>query len=669
MPTHAPVASTHDRLALLRALAVQFPTADAAIAEIAGLSATLDLPMGLVHVISDIHGEDTKLRHVIHNASGALRPLVEEVLANRVSREERERFLKILYYPREALAKFVPEIEARGPAARTEWAFATLSLQCEIIRALRRTYRRELIDRLTPPHFRELFVEMLSGQRPEFPRAMLAAMGNAGRGPGDEYDRDWEAIAAASRLIRSLASAEILVAGDLGDRGPRIDKVIDLLMFQPRVSLLWGNHDTIWMGASLGHDPCLLTVLRFSARYRQAAQLEEGYGILTTPLEKLVREVYADDPCERFIPKGTGHRDQITVARMQKAIAIMQFKAEGRMIALHPEWDLDHRRLLHRIDKAAGTVTIDGKSHPLLDRHLPTIDPRDPYAYSPEEAACLEVIRNSFTASVRLREHMQWLARRGGMWTRRDDVLVFHACVPVDPAGTPLALKVDGREVAGRELMDALAAVVRRAFRTGTIGGSSRMKGAPPDGIGADADWLWYMWGCPRSPLFGKDKLATFETHFVADKEAHKEVKNPYFDLMHDAGFIRKIGGLFGMGDDVLIVNGHVPVKVEKGEQPVKRGGNAVTIDGAFSQAYGDRGYTLVLKPDRINLAEHAPFSSVQACIDQDADIVPTVTTIRTYPRPRLVRDTEEGRERQQRIDDLRDLVRAYQEGLVSERA
>ena len=384
MTTPAPAPFSEDRLTLLRALSNQFPTADAAIAEIAGLSAQLDLPMGLVHVISDIHGEDTKLRHVIHNASGALRPLVEQVLAGKLSKEERERFLKILYYPREALAKFVPEIEARGPAARTEWAFATLSLQCEIIRALRKTYRRELVDRLTPPHFRELFIEMLSGQRPEFPRAMLAAMGNAGRDNAQEYDRDWEAIAAASRLIRSLASAEILVAGDLGDRGPRIDRVIDLLMFQPRVSLLWGNHDTIWMGASLGHDPCLLTVLRFSARYRQAAQLEEGYGILTTPLEKLVREVYAEDPCERFIPKGTGHRDPLTVARMQKAIAIMQFKAEGRMIDMHPEWDLSHRRLLHRIDKARAPSR--SMAEPTTCSTAPaTIDPRDPTPLRPKK--------------------------------------------------------------------------------------------------------------------------------------------------------------------------------------------------------------------------------------------------------------------------------------------
>lgn len=653
------------RLPLLQTLSARFPTADRAIAEAAGLRATLDLPMGLVHVISDVHGEDEKLRHVIHNASGALRPLVEQVLKDQLNAEERARFLSILYYPREALARFAPEVVARGD--RTTWVARTLRLQCEIIRALRKTYRRERVEQLTPPEFRELFVELLSAQRPDFPTAMLEHLGR--------FDRDWDAIIAASRLIRNLASAEILVAGDLGDRGPRIDRVIDLLMNQPGdiVNLLWGNHDAIWMGSVLGHDPCILTVLRFSARYRRASQLEEGYGILTTPLEKLVRDVYADDPAERFKPKGDGWRDPLVVARMQKAIAIMQFKAEGRMIARHPEWNLDHRRLLHRIDLTAGTVEIDGEAYPLLDKHLPTIDPDDPYAYSPDEAACMNRLRASFTESPRLRTHMDWLVQRGGMWTRRDEVLIFHACVPVDDDGTPQSMRIDGREVAARELMDALAHVVRRAFR---VDRRSILRTAEGDrevgtaGNNPDADWLHYLWGGPRSPLFGKDKLATFETYFIADKEAHKEVKNPYFELLHDADFVRRIGRLFGCADEgegVLIVNGHVPVKVEKGEQPVKRGGNAVTIDGAFSEAYGDRGYTLVLKPDRIDLAEHNRFESVDAVIDAGADIVPTVTTIRSYPKPRRIRDTQEGRRTQAAIRDLEDLARAYDEGIVKE--
>ena len=636
---------TDDRMSLLRALASQYPTTEAAIAEASGLRAKLDLPVGVVHVISDVHGEDEKLRHVINNASGALRTLVEETLRDRLSDAERQKFLAVLYYPREAINAFSKEIVASGD--RLGWVYRTLTLQFEIVRALRKTYRRDHVDRLIEPQYRELFVELLSGQRPEFPRAMLEHMAR--------FDRDWGAVRSGARLIRNLAAAEMVVAGDLGDRGPRIDRVVETLMRQPLVSVLWGNHDMIWVGSHLGHEACILSVLRFSARYRRAAQLEEGYGILTTPLEKLVRDVYADDPAERFVPKGHGHRDHLTVARMQKAIAIMQFKAEGRMIQRHPEWDLDHRRLLHRIDLTAGTIDLDGKNHELLDKRLPTINPDDPYAYSPEEQTCLDRLKESFIRSSYLRDQMRWIVRRGGMWTRRDDVLIFHGCVPVDEQGHPLSLPIDGRPVAGRELMDAMASVVRRAVRKGW------------HGIDEDADWLWYMWGGPRSPLFGKDKLATFETYFLADKDTHKEHKNPYFDFVHDAAFVKRIGALFGCSDDVLIVNGHVPVKIEKGEHPVKRGGNCVTIDGAFSQAYGDRGYTLVIQPDRVDLAEHSPFSSVDQVVREGADIVPTVQTIKRYPAPRRIADTEQGRRIRCSVDALESLVRAYQEGSVAE--
>lgn len=636
---------SEERLALLRSLAARYPTSAAASAEAAGLRAKLDLPMGVVHVISDVHGEDEKLRHVINNASGALRTLVEQTLKDRLSAQERARFLAVLYYPREAINRFSKEIVASGD--RLGWVYRTLTLQFEIVRELRKTYRRDHVDRLIEPEYRELFVELLSGQRPDFPRAQLEQMAR--------FDRDWGAVRAGSRLIRNLGAAEIVVAGDLGDRGPRIDRVIDTLMQQPRTTILWGNHDTIWIGAHLGHEACLLNVLRFSARYRRAAQLEEGYGIMTTPLERLVREVYADDPAARFIPKGEGHRDQLTVARMQKAIAIMQFKAEGRMLERRPEWDMDRRRLLHRIDLKAGTVEVDGKSYPLLDTRLPTIDPKDPYAYSPEEQACLDRLKVSFRKSVRLREHMRWVVRHGSMWTKRDDVLIFHACVPVDATGEPVTLHVEGRDLAGRELMDALGSIVRRTVRKGWYG------------LDADADWLWYLWGSPRSPIFGKDKMATFESYFIADKETHKEHKNPYFDFVHDAEFVKRIGRSFGCSDDVLVVNGHVPVKIEKGEHPVKRGGNCVTIDGAFSQAYGDRGYTLVLQPDRVDLAEHSPFSSVEQVIDAGADIVPTIQTIKRYPKARRIADTQEGRRIGRDIEDLEALIRAYQEGLVPE--
>ncbi|CAG0959821.1 fructose-1,6-bisphosphatase III [Phycisphaerales bacterium] len=640
---------TEERLATVRSLAERFPTAEAAISETAALNAKLTLPMGVVHVISDIHGEDTKLRHVINNASGELRRLVDEVLGNRLSAAEKQRFMAVLYYPREAINAFSREIVASG--GRLEWVYQTLTLQFEIVKALRKTYRRDHFEHLLPTSYRELFIELGSGQRPDYIREMIADL--------SRHDRDWGAVRASARLVRNLSIAELLVAGDLGDRGPRMDHVMDILIRQPKVSLLWGNHDMLWIGSHLGHEPCMLTCLRFSLRYRRLSQLEEGYGVIMAPIERLVRQVYADDPAERFVPKGEGFRETSIIARMQKAVAVMQFKAEGRMFERHPDWGLAHRRLLHRIrfeNGRAVSVEIDGKTHPMLDGFLPTINPKDPYAYSPEEQACVDRMRQSFTKSMKLRQHMQWLVRHGGMWTRRDDVLLFHACVPVDERGEPLAMKVEGREVAGRELMDALGSVVRRAMRKRWFA------------VDDDADYLWYLWGGPRSPLFGKDRLATFETSFVADKDAHKEHKNPYFDLMHDAAFIRKVGRMFGCENDVLVVNGHVPVKIEKGEQPVKRGGNAVTIDGAFSEAYGDRGYTLVLRPDRIDLAELAPFQGVESAIHEGADIQPKVTTLRKYPNVRTIGETSEGNRVRQNLENLERLIQAYYEGVVAER-
>lgn len=642
---------------LLRALAHQFPNPDAAIAEAAGLRAKLTLPAGVVHIVSDVHGEDVKLRHVINNGSGFLRELVDQVVGTRLSAKEKHRFLAVLYYPREAINRFSREIVAEQ--CRTEWVYQTLSLQFEIIRKLRSTYRRDHFEELLSVWYRELFIELGSGQRPEYIKAMIKGL--------SVHDRDWGAVRAGARLIRNLACDELLVAGDLGDRGPRIDRVIDTLMRQPKSNLLWGNHDMLWIGSHLGHEACMLTTLRFSLRYRRISQLEEGYGVIMAPIEKLARDVYGDDPAERFIPKGEGFRDTLTVARMQKAVAIMQFKAEAKMFARHPQWNLMHRRILDQIrfeNGRAVEVTLETKSgpktFPMLDGFLPTVAQAaasgDPFAYTPEEQACIDRLKESFTRSMRLREHMEWVVGRGGMWTKRDEVLVFHACVPVTADGTPQTLNIDGRDVAGREMMDALGSVVRRAMRKRWFN------------LDEDADWIYYLWGGPLSPLFGKDKLATFETSFVADKETHKEHKNAYFDLMHDAEFMKKIGRMFGCGDDVLVVNGHVPVKVEKGEEPVKRGGNAVTIDGAFSEAYGDRGYTLILKPDSIELCDLEPFNGVEKVLESGADIRPKVRVLRKRT-PRTIADSDEGRDIRQRIEDLDNLVRAYEEGLIQPRA
>jgi fructose-1,6-bisphosphatase-3 len=634
---------------LLHALSRNYPTSETAIAEAAALRAALSLPKGVVHVVSDVHGEYKKLRHIINNASGSLRELVGKLFNGRLSDSEQQELLAVLYYPRELMEHLHGQMNDR--AARRVWVRALLRRQFEIVRELARACRFRQVTALMPMEYAELFEELLgealTGRTHGYVDAMIDAYA--------EHNKDLAAVRSASRLVRNLSVSEIIVAGDLGDRGPRLDKVIDYLSEQPNVSFTWGNHDVSWMGACLGQEALIATVLRVSLRYRRLSQLEEGYGLIIAPLERLARMVYAGDPCVRFQAKGTGLRDAQLMAQMQKAIAVMQFKLEGQTIRRHPEWDMERRNLLHRIDAENGTVEIDGRTHPLLDTHLPTLDPADPYALSAEERACMDRLRQSFVSSSRLWEHMSYLSRRGTTWLRRDHALIFHGCVPVDESGEFLSLNVEGQEYAGRELFDALDAVVRRAMNAGA------------ETVGERADWLWYLWTGACSPLFGKDRMATFENYFVEDKEARKEHKNPYFKLIHEAEFCRRVAADFGIVEDALIVNGHVPVKVEKGEEPVKSGGHAVTIDGAFSEAYGDRGYTLIIAPERVALAEHHHFESISDAITSGADIVPTVTNIRTYERTRLVADTEEGEGIRRRISALERLILAYERGEMLE--
>ncbi|CAN5331723.1 fructose-1,6-bisphosphatase [soil metagenome] len=644
-----PISFSPEEMTLLHALQNNYPTADLAVAEAAALRASLLLPKGTVHVVSDVHGEYKKLRHIINNASGSLRPLVSQLFDGRLQAEEQQELLALLYYPRELMEHLHERLA--DEASRREWVRRTLRVQFEIVRELARSYRQRRLTNLLPPEYQELFEELhdepVTGRRTAYVDAMIDTLA--------AHRKDLSAVRAASRLVRNLSVAEIVVAGDLGDRGPRIDKVIDYLMEQPHVSFIWGNHDVSWMGACLGQEALIATVLRISLRYRRLSQLEEGYGLIITPLEKLARTIYADDRAERFKTRGTGLRDDLLMAQMQKAIAIIQFKLEGQTSRRHPEWELEGRNLLHRINHGEGTIEIDGRIHPLLDTYLPTVDPTDPYALSEEERVCMDRLRQSFVSSSRLWQHMSYVTRRGTMFTLRDEAVIFHACLPVDEGGRFLSLAVDGQECAGRELFEALDSVVRRAFRKGA------------EGIDADADWLWYLWTGPLSPLFGKDRMTTFENYFVEGKDARKEHKNPYFKLMHDAEFCRRVAIELGGTKDGLIVNGHVPVKIEKGEEPVKQGGNAVTIDGAFSEAYGDRGYTLILAPERIALAEHHHFESINDAITAGSDIIPRIMTIRAYERPRLIADTEEGAHLRQQIAALERLARAYEEGALLE--
>ncbi|MFQ3671505.1 MAG: fructose-bisphosphatase class III, partial [Verrucomicrobiia bacterium] len=407
--------NTMPNIAWLESLARECPNSALATSEIALIHARLGLPKPVSHVISDVHGEFAKLRHVINNASGTLRPLIASLFQDRLSPDAQRQFLTVLYYPHE-LHRCLGPILSETQARRT-WVATTLRLQFEVVRELARTRTSRQLEELVPAHFRRLFNalyrEPYSGRGQAYADAMLDIFAR--------NEMDLDAVRAASRLVRNLAVGEIIVAGDFGDRGPRMDRVIDYLRQQPQTAFTWGNHDAAWMGACLGSRALIAQVLRISLRYRRLFQLEEGYGILLLPLEQLANHIYANDPCTRFISKNVGLRDATLVARMQKAAAILQFKLEGQMFRRRPHWGLTHRNLLEHIDPSSGTIRLGSTLYPLLDSHFPTLDPADPYALSPEEEACIERLRDSFISSQRLWDHMRFLVQRGAMWLVRDD--------------------------------------------------------------------------------------------------------------------------------------------------------------------------------------------------------------------------------------------------------
>jgi fructose-1,6-bisphosphatase-3 len=639
-PPNAPASLSH-----LRALSYRLRDVPSALAEIAHLSAILTLPRGTIHVVSDVHGEFQKLEHVLRNGSGSLRPLVERIFGERLDEAARTTLLNLVYYPRETwqrVSASLPDLVARAAFVRD-----TIIRELELLRVLMARYSLRHARGMLPEGLEGVFEELLFSpmlaRDPTYVDALLA--------PFIRDDGGVEVLRSTAHLVRSFSSYEVIVAGDLGDRGPRLDRVIDALRRQRNLAITWGNHDAEWMGACLGQQALIATVMRISLRYGRIAQLEEGYGIPVEPLEQLVHVAYADDPAERFHSKGEDLRDPVLLARMQKAAAILQFKLEGQTSRRNPHFELESRCLLHRIDPAAGTVTIDGRVHPLLDKAFPTVDWSDPYELSDAEQRCMALLERSFAGSPSLWRDMRFVVDRGGLVVTRDENVIFHGCVPCDEQGEFLELHVDGVPRKGKALFDSLDRAVRRAFK---------------DRAQPDVDLLYYLWAGPRSPLFGKDRMATFETYFVADKAAHVETKNAYFQLIHVVPFCQRVAREMGaLGDNPLIVNGHVPVKLDAGESPLKKSGLAVTIDGAFSEAYGDHGFTLVIDSDQTYLAKHHHFESIEGAIDRGADIVPEVSNVRRHAHLIRVGDTKRGAELREEIAGLEQLVAAYRDRVI----
>jgi fructose-1,6-bisphosphatase-3 len=631
--------------ALLHALAEKFPNRESVLTQLGLLRAKATLPKGVIHVVSDVHGEAEKLKHIINNCSGGLRSLLEEIFAGKIDKDDFNELLTFIYYPRESW--LVRRVQLEDAPVRRALVNRLIPREVELLRHVARGYDLAQLDRILPPAYAPLFCEWILAREfnrsPEFFAATLE--------DSCAFGGELELLRSLARTIRNLFVSELVVAGDFGDRGPRIDGAIDGVMQQPNVAITWGNHDASWMGACLGQTACIATVLRMSVRYGRLSQLEQGYGIPLKPLEQLAEAEYGDDPCTCFEYFGPALRNEPLLRRMQKAVAILQFKLESQTIRRNPQFGLQERDLLHRIDAANGTVKIDNKSFPMSDRNFPTIDWDDPSRLSEPEERCLGQFRESFQSSAVLWQQMSYLAQRGAMWLRRDCALIFHGCVPVDGAGNFLPFEVLGASVSGRKLFDAIESAVHLAFR---------------EKDARALDLLWYLWAGPLSPIFGKDKIATFENYFVADKEARAETKNPYFHLINDREFCRKILREFDVDvENGLIVNGHVPVKIDKGESPLKASGQAVTIDGAFSEGYGDHGYTLVLQADRTFLAQHHHFESVTDAITRGTDIIPTVQVIQKFKPPRTMADTEDGQELSDEITALEALLAAYDEGTI----
>lgn len=632
-------------LLYLRELRNTYPTIDAALARIAVLRSSLTLPKGAIHVISDVHGEYKKLRHVVNNASGSLRPLVSALFQDTLSEKEQLQLLGFIYYPRESFLHYSRNQNNRADTVAL--ARKIIRMELSIIRSLAQNYPLHAVAELLPSQYLQVFRELILS--PQFDRS--EAHFNAIVDSFIEHGRELDLLRLTARLIRNLAISELVVAGDLGDRGERIDKAIDFLTRQPHVSITWGNHDVSWMAACLGHEASIATVLRMSLRYGRISQLEEGYGIPLEPVAKLVAAEYASDPASRFECKDIGDRDPLLLARMQKAMAVIQFKLEGQLIARNPSYNLTHRDILSTIRADWSRVSIAGKEYALIDSQLPTVDPAAPLKLTTHEENCLRSLVSSFTNSPTLWRHMSYLARKGAMWLVRDDTLIFHGCVPSDAEGNFIALEIDGVRHSGRALFEAIEVATQRAFQLRRI---------------SDLDLLWYLWCGPLSPLFGKDKIATFESYFIDDKELLHERKDPYFTLIHERAFCEKVLQEFGVTSSRgLIVNGHVPVKIEAGESPIKRSGRAVTIDGAFSEAYGDKGYTLVLQPDRSYLALHHHFHSVEDTVQNGTDMIPETLELTRHVPIRRIADTEQGHEIERQIELLERLIQAYEENKI----
>ena len=644
-----------EHLRYLRLLSQKYQTVAAAASEIIRIEALLRLPKGTEHFMSDLHGEHEAFVHILNSASGVIREKIDTVLGPDVPAEERAELATLVYYPNQKL----PELKARQPDLHA-WYRLTLLRLIDLCRFVSSKHTRDHVRRCLPQNCGYILDELLHAHfedhdKDQYYGEIIESI--------LRYDRADAYIVRFCEVIKRLAVDRLHIVGDLFDRGPRPDRILDSLMAHHQVDIQWGNHDVVWMGAAAGSPLCIMTVLKTTLAYNNLDTLEGGYGISLRQLERFAQNTYAASDVSRWIPHAdprTAAGDLTAAARMHKAVTVMMLKLEAQVIARNPDFDLQGRDFLNHIDFAAGTVDYHGTVYPLLDCDFPTVDPAAPTTLTAEEGHVIAGLVRSFAESERLQRHVQFLYAHGAFYKICNGNLLYHGAVPMTEDGAFAAIRFEGVARRGKQLFDYCDRRARQGY-SAPPGSPARLAGQ---------DFLWYLWCGAKSPLFGRSAMTTFERLYIADPAAHREIKDPYYRHIAARDAAERILREFGLaGAGCHIVNGHVPVRAIEGESPIKGGGRLIIIDGGFCRAYHQRtgiaGYTLVYNSRGLILRTHQPFESAEKAIHEDEDIASKSEYIYTAPQRILVRDTDEGGRKQALIRDLCALVEAYQTGVL----
>ncbi|MFZ2374425.1 MAG: fructose-1,6-bisphosphatase, partial [Trichococcus flocculiformis] len=647
-----------------RLLAKEYPTAAKTVTEIINLEAIMNLPKATEHFISDLHGEYDAVQHVLRNGSGNVKEKIREIFQGRLSTREMNQLATIVYYPEDKIDMIVDSLESEEEI--NEFYSLTLLRITELCAFTVSKYTRSKVRKAIPADYAYIIEELLfkdtiMTNKEDYYEKIIKTVISLDRAP--------ELIAAISHVIQRLVVDHLHVVGDIYDRGPFPDKIIDTFMDGHELDIQWGNHDVLWMGAASGSAACMANVIRICARYNNLEIIEDAYGISLRPLITFAEMVYKEDRYEPFMPKiNTEDESKIfpeelrQIAKMNQAISIIQFKLEGEIIKRHPEFDMADRMVLDFINYETGTVKLDGKEYPMLCDYFPTVDPADPYRLTEEERLVVERLMTGFLNSERLQKHVQFLFSKGSMYLSYNDNLLFHGCVPLNPDGSFMELPIANVKYSGKALLDKYEEVLRKGYLN-REGKKHNVR---------ILDLIWYLWEGKASSLFGKDKMTTFERLYVAEKETHIEKKNLYYEQRDNVELSHKILKEFGLDPNKgHIINGHTPVKEKIGENPLKADGKLIVIDGGFSKAYqnttGLAGYTLLYNSFGMQLVSHQPFTSRQDAIENEKDIVSTRRIVDKELERKTVRQTDVGKKLTQQVTDLHQLLRAYKSGEIVE--